>query len=330
MQNNSKLRYIYLDNISGLLILDMVFIVHICPNCNIQNSYTYNIWLLFCYFMPWFFFKSGMFYKPDSIPLSNGIKRLIIPYILFTILGLALHLIFELFARETPLLTILLNIKEDIIYRGGIDWNLALWFLFTLFAVRIITPILNKLLHISLILIISGLISWSANYFNLIYPVWIGNIALGIMFYTMGFLMREIQYNISIFYISFILFLCGFFFPMVTKFDFRCNQIGVTDNYPIVMLYCTSGIITIDNIAFRFLNKPITIISKIGRNSIILYVTHFPILMLCLSIIKTTTITNSNYILIIVSISITLTYYLAVSIFLQSDKFRFMIGGKTS
>ena len=307
----------------------MVFIVHVCPNCNIHNNYTYFIWLLFCYFMPWFFFKSGMFYKPDFIPLLNGIKKLIIPYILFTIGGLALHLVFELFVRETPLSTILLNIKEDVIYRGGIDWNLALWFLFSLFAVRIITPFLNKILHVSHILIISGLISWGANYFNLIYPVWIGNIALGIMFYTIGYLMRVIQYKNLIFYISFILFLCGFFFPMVTKFDFRCNQIGVTDNYPIVMLYCTSGIITINNIAFRFFNKPITIISNIGRNSIILYVTHFPILMLCLSVIKTTTITNPYCIFIIVSISIILTYCFAVFIFQQSDKLRFMIGGKT-
>lgn len=308
----------------------MVFIVHVFPNCNIHNNYTYFIWQLFCYFMPWFYFKSGMFYKPDTIPLSNGINKLIIPYILFTILGLVLHLVFELFVGETPLLTILLKIKEDVIYRGGIDWNLALWFLFSLFAVRIITPILNKILPISLILILSVLISWGANYFNLTYPVWIGNIALGIMFYTMGYLLKVLQYNKLIFFISLLLFLCGFFLPLVTKFDFRCNRIGVTDYYPIVMLYCTSGIITIDNIAFRFFNKPISIISKIGRSSIILYVTHFPILMLCINIIKTTTITNPYYTFIIVSISIITTYCLALFIFQKSDKLGFMIGGKTS
>lgn len=330
MQDNSKYRYTYIDNISGILILDMVFIVHVCPNCNIHNNYTYYIWLLFCYFMPWFFFKSGMFYKPNTIPLSNGIKKLVIPYILFSFFGLILHLAFELYVKATPLSTILINIKEDVIYRGGIDWNLALWFLISLFAVRIITPILNKILPISLILILSVLISWGANYLNLTYPVWIGNIALGIMFYTIGYLLRVIQYNKSIFYISSLLFICGFFLPLVTKFDFRCNQIGVTDNYLVVMLYCTSGIITINNIAFKFFNKPITIITNIGKNSIILYVIHFPIIMLCTSIIKTTTITNPYYIFIIVSISIIITYSLAIYILQQSDKLGFMIGRKTS
>lgn len=330
MQDNSKYRYTYVDNISGILILDMVFIVHVCPNCNIHNNYTYYIWLLFCYFMPWFYFKSGMFYEPNTIPLSNGIRKLIIPYFLFSIFGLILHLAFELYVKVTPLSTILLNIKEDVIYRGGIGWNLALWFLISLFAVRIITPILNKILPISLILIISVFISWGANFYDLIYPVWIGNIALGIMFYTMGYLLRVIQYKKIVFFISLILFICGFFLPLITKFDFRCNQIGVTDIYPIVMLYCTSGIITINNVAFKFINKPITIITTIGKNSIILYVTHFPILMLCISVLKTTTITNPYYIFIIVSIAIIITYCLAVHVLQKSDKLGFMIGRKTS
>ena len=330
MQDNSKDRYTYVDNISGILILDMVFIVHVCPNCNIHNNFTYYIWLLFCYFMPWFFFKSGMFYKPNIIPLSNGIRKLIIPYILFSIFGLILHLAFELYVKVTPLTTILLNIKEDVIYRGGIDWNLALWFLISLFVVRNATPILNKILPISLILIISLLISWSANYFNLTYPVWVGNIALGIMFYTMGHILRVIQYNKVLFYISLILFLSGFFLPLVTKFDFRCNQIGMTDNYLIVMLYCTSGIITINNIAFKYINKPITIITKIGKNSILLYVIHFPILMLSTSIIKMTSTTNPYYIFIIVSLSIIITYCIAIHILQRLDKLGFMIGRKTS
>ena len=313
-----------------MLILDMVFIVHVCPNCNIHNNYTYYIWLLFCYFMPWFFFKSGMFYKPNTIPLSNGIRKQIIPYVLFSLFGLILHLAFELYVKVTPLSEILLNIKEDVIYRGGIDWNLALWFLISLFAVKIITPILNKMLPISLILIISILISWGANYYELIYPVWIGNIALGIMFYTMGYILRAIQFKKIVFFISLTLFLGGFFLPLVTKFDFRCNQIGVTDIYPIVLLYCTSGIITINNISLKLINKPITIITQIGRNSIILYVIHFPIIMLCTNVIKTTSITNPYYIFIIVSISIIITYSFAVHILLQSDKIGFMIGRKST
>lgn len=119
MQNERTLRYIFIDNISGILILDMVFIVHVCPNCNLQNNITEIIQQLFCYFMAWFFFKSGMFYNPQLIPLTNGIKKLITPYILFTLAGLIIHIVFSYIANEESLYRILLNCKESLVYRGG-------------------------------------------------------------------------------------------------------------------------------------------------------------------------------------------------------------------
>ena len=209
---------------------------------------------------------------------------------------------------------------------GGEEWNLALWFLASLFFTKkTTTSILNKIIPIPIIYIISGVAAYGVYFLKLTYPVWIGNITLGVFFYTMGYMLRDIQYNKYIFYFSLLLFVWGIFFPVITKFDFRCNQVGITDYYPIVLLYCTLGIITINNIAYKFLNKPIKIITMIGKNSIIMYVIHFPILMLCTNIARIASISKPYVIFTIAPTSISIIAYLSI-IILRSNKLRFMIG----
>lgn len=252
-------------------------------------------------------------------------KKLIIPYFIFTLVGLVVHVVFCYIANEESLLRILLNCKESIVYRGGEEWNLALWFLVSLFFARITTSILSKIIPILIIFIISGAAAYGVHFLKLTYPVWIGNIFLGVFFYTMGYILRDIQYNKFFFYFSFLLFVFGLFFPVITKFDFRCNQVGIADNYPIVLLYCTFGIITINNLAYKFLNKPIRLITMIGKNSIIICVIHFPILMLSTNIARIMSITKPYYIITIASISISIIAYLSL-IILRSNKFGFMIG----
>lgn len=69
-----------LDWISGLLILHMI-IGHIAGW--VEMDYPVNNILFF--FMPWFFFKGGMFHrhKEWKVELNKSFKRLIIPFIVF-------------------------------------------------------------------------------------------------------------------------------------------------------------------------------------------------------------------------------------------------------
>ena len=57
-----KHRDFYLDNICGILILYMIFILH-CGDLAKSHSVLSSLLgkLLFSFMMPWFFFKSGMF-----------------------------------------------------------------------------------------------------------------------------------------------------------------------------------------------------------------------------------------------------------------------------
>lgn len=78
----------YLDVVCGIMISWMI-LGHIIANCDLKESMFYTIGnRLFPFFMPWFFFKSGMFYKQkDSIRVLKRGAKIIIT------LGVFLHYI---------------------------------------------------------------------------------------------------------------------------------------------------------------------------------------------------------------------------------------------
>ena len=75
-----------LDAACGLMIIYMIY-GHICAWSGVQQIELFPRLLFF--FMPWFFFKSGMFFreKPFKKEFVNGVKKLIVPYIVFSIIG---------------------------------------------------------------------------------------------------------------------------------------------------------------------------------------------------------------------------------------------------
>ena len=84
-----KHRDFYLDNICGILILYMIFILH-CGDIANSHSMLSSLLgkLLFSFMMPWFFFKSGMFADKAKFDIKRDFKKFIRPYILFYYLWL--------------------------------------------------------------------------------------------------------------------------------------------------------------------------------------------------------------------------------------------------
>ena len=77
MKNN---RFLYLDNIPGILILSMIFLCHIrIISVGIPDD-TILGYLHHCFYFInlWYFFRSGMFYKQKGIikPINHTIKKL--------------------------------------------------------------------------------------------------------------------------------------------------------------------------------------------------------------------------------------------------------------
>lgn len=135
-------RIYYLDSVSAILLIHMI--VGHC--CQWSQTYTYYIswtyWLNF--FMPWFFFKAGMFFKrrPLAEEFHKSFNRLLIPYIYFTILGTFILWI-KLIANHELTFRSILSPAASILKSGSAPGNLALWFLLSLFCVRIIFCLIN-------------------------------------------------------------------------------------------------------------------------------------------------------------------------------------------
>lgn len=79
-----------LDALQGLLISYMIM-VHAFQWANIKND-TFNEYASYImfFFMPWFFYKSGMFHHSTSdlrTTLNKLARKLLIPYLVFSLLG---------------------------------------------------------------------------------------------------------------------------------------------------------------------------------------------------------------------------------------------------
>ena len=81
----------YLDSIAGIMIVYMIC-YHILQWGGIDVINVFVMRPLF-FFMAWFFFKSGMFHKGCSTNemLKKGFHKLILPFIVFTIIGYILY-----------------------------------------------------------------------------------------------------------------------------------------------------------------------------------------------------------------------------------------------
>ena len=83
-------RQSYLDNISAILIAYMIFIVHLTYFCPVHGFIISILRSLFYFFMAWFFFKSGMFFREKEIKavVKSSAKRLLIPWAVFNAIGI--------------------------------------------------------------------------------------------------------------------------------------------------------------------------------------------------------------------------------------------------
>ena len=172
----AKSRQYFVDNLSAILITYMIFVVHLAYFCHIDGLVFKVAGCLFYFFMSWFFFKSGMFYKEktEKDVLKSTFRRLIVPYITFNIVGivvLALEkyqsggaLSITSFAKEV-LVTIFIN---EAVYP-----NLALWFLLSLFIVRNVFNILRRL-NINIFVVLIAALACLFTIYYLYYYRWAG------------------------------------------------------------------------------------------------------------------------------------------------------------
>ena len=146
------IRNTWLDSIAGLLILRMI-LGHYVSYVGLKDSLLFHSLDILFFYMPWFFFKSGMFYCATdgwehwkSIFFKN-FRALMIPYFRFSILGILVGIIYYQVTKDCAFQPTISSIVSNFVGMGCYYWSSHLWFLLTLFIVKIITPPHFKILQ---------------------------------------------------------------------------------------------------------------------------------------------------------------------------------------
>ena len=279
MQSNSLSRWTYLDNLSGVLIAFCVFLYHL-PSfiATLDTSLFLYLRNIFGFFIAWFFFKSGMLYKKRGVKeeFQKCWSRLLVPYLVINVLCISVRILISLFITKEA--TVLEILKVDLYRESDVFCN-PLWFCLSLALVRILYQVFSKERIKPVIVALSFIIAFllflycyrlgvDRRIINI--PPWVGNIFLGLFFYGLGDLMKEFQYKNYCFVISAVLFVFFLFVP--SYLDFYKN---ISEKYLLAIVYNLSGIILFNNIFKRWLNVKIPLLTHVGANSMIYYITHY-------------------------------------------------------
>lgn len=293
MQTNY--RQSHLDVICGILIVYMI-VCHCMQWAGVIDSQPARIvGRFFFFFMPWFFFKAGMFFNPNQETkkvLSLSVKRLIYPFILYSFIGHIFYCITLFQKGDQEIIHYTLTPIKSILIAGSCGGNLPLWFLLSLFAVRLISNLTARYFHF-FFLIFGGLIAMVLNYYAINKPFYLANICAGLFFYTIGFLLKEVQYKPICFIFSMIIYLIAIFYPSIV--DMRVNSLQ-TGLYSLWLLYSIGGCVFFNNF---FSNAKIPLFGKIlefiGEKSILYFCTHWIILIITNILINVFNLQISNF-----------------------------------
>ncbi len=237
------------------------------------------------FFMPWFFFKAGMFHKvkDEKVLVRDSARRLLVPFIVFSAIG-EVVIWLRLAVAHDHVVRHYLSFPKELLMAGSIQGNLVLWFLLSLFICRILFNYLS-LIRIKP-LIITGAFAVSAiglNYMStaVFVPYYFGNVCYGMVFYSAGYIMRSVKIPLTwLICLGAVILACGYFCPALI--NARIND-AAEGEYLLTIPYNLAGILFINNIVrfipARFLKY--TALHHIGEDSMSYYVSHWIIILLC-------------------------------------------------
>ena len=177
-----------IDSVAGIMITYMVF-THVCQHFGYEHSAIYMaLEHILYFFMPWFFFKAGMFFKiEDNVIMKKSCKRLIRPFVLYSLIG---HICYSsvCYLQGNLHLSTLIP-YYSLLVQGSIPGNLPLWFLLTLFLCRIIFNFLvKKKVSVYWIALASLLLAFGLHLIDFKQPFYLANTMTGVFFMSVGYI----------------------------------------------------------------------------------------------------------------------------------------------
>lgn len=284
-----------IDAVGGIMILLVIYRHCLTATASlgstlVGSAITYYPLL---FYMAWFFFKSGMYFK-GSEPLEESIKkgtiRLLVPYLCFSAIAIAVSLVLNgVFFGSAGIHKVLSDIPLHLKREGAVVCDSPLWFLLSLFFVRVFFSAANRL-HIPAWCpaCVSLVAAFGLYRMDLPIGLYFENIALGLFFYSMGYVFKEIQYKKAFFIASAIVYVAFLIYCFVTKNVVSEFVVNTHTPYLPTVLFCLFGCILVNNLSKRLNWGSSRFLSTIGADSMTYYVTHFIIIYSVLTFDKAT------------------------------------------
>lgn len=269
------------DNLKGFAILLIVF-GHLCFIYD-KNNLVYLLRnFVYLVHLPIFFFVSGYFSKIGPNEPIKAFKRLLVPYILFTIIWQ----VFFFFTFGTP-------IRSSIF----ITPNFGFWFLISLFFMKLMLPIFDKFKYPVLISVICAILIGLTD----AEVLGISGAFVYLPVFLIGFYYKEYKSKILEFDVLNTLFTnkraliliaaISLLLSVYLAFNLNFTTISMRSIYSDGRLFgmitrlCLLVLTTVNAlIAYKFMTNSKNILTKFGRNSLVVYLLH---LFICKIFMKT-------------------------------------------
>jgi fucose 4-O-acetylase-like acetyltransferase len=314
-------------------LIQIIFIHIFQFSGNFNNSLFTVIMHILFFFMPWFYFKSGYLYSSPKNGTKSYIrekaKSLLLPFVIFTLIGFLLSFPFELLASNRSVWKIMLSPVYAMIRWGhGGNSNMPIWFLLSLFFSLTGFVFLDKF-RIKWAILFFPLGGYALYYFNFnqILPLGLANLFLGIFYLYTGYIFRtkieNSRYSKLFLCISAVIYGITQIFYF-SDLDMRIDTL-LTGNYFIYVLSGLCGLVLIYYVSKKInYVKPV---NYIGENAMVYFVVHWPVLMLVKNIMESLSLKTSGYVYAGI-LSVTVFLVIPICVKVLNGRFGFLIGKK--
>jgi len=269
-----------LDIISGVMIL-WVIVFHSFQWGNVTDSIVFKVLIRFLYFvMPWFYFKSGYVYNTKQslkVEIIKGVNQLLMPMFKWAIIGYIIRIPEYLVKGET-IDVILLKPVLSLVQSGDLYGNIPLWFILSLFMVRIT---IKFMVNLSLIFqitfsVVFAVIGWNFQRLNLTsLPLGFISFPIGMFFTLSGFICNQLKlkrvrnkFSLPLLILTLLMSL-----SYSSYIDVHMNKLWYGNYWTFII----NSFLAINLSLMLFANVRSKLLEWFGRKSIIYLVAHWPV-----------------------------------------------------
>lgn len=273
-----------IDTVGGVMILFMI--LRHCFIDTVKDSLFGGVIAYYplLFFMAWFFFKGGMFYRdePLAASISKGFTRLLVPYFVFSLIAVILaSIVYGCLDGIQGIQGVFQRIPVYVKREGAVDCNAPLWFLLSFFLVRVFFTFARSLHIPSWCVSICALLA-AFGLYRAQFPIgqYYGNTAMGLFCFSMGYLLKDLQYHKALFIPSTVIYVTYLVYCCCTRSVVGIFNSNVHTPFFPTALYYIAGCIFVNNLFTRVPKLQSDFLAGIGYDSMSYYVVHFPVIYL--------------------------------------------------